>query len=198
MNKRGFSLLWIILPLLLVILVVLSVFVFYNSQKPEEKTISTNTNPKSTQGTTQSSTIKDCETDMACFIDAAKSCQKSKALFTGTVNLFGIEQTTSSYYELKGIQSDKCLFYIRTEDVELQFSEELIQQMQTSGASQTEINQQLQESQNLANQLKGRDGTCNIETQRLVTLLTGWQQGDFSTEDLEGVDCSGRYFESEL
>ncbi len=198
MNKKGANLPIIVLSVLLIIVIIVIVFMFYNFQSPNTKTTTTKTNSKEVKRVTQDFIIKECSTDMNCFIDAAKVCQKAKTRFTTEVNLFGIEQTTQSYYELKGTQSGKCLFYIKTENVELQFSEELVQQMQSGGASQEEINQQLQHSQNLATQLGGRDGTCNIEAQRLVTLLIGWQQGDFSTEDFEGVDCSGEYFESEL
>ena len=135
---------------------------------------------------------------MDCFIDAARNCQKAKTKFTSEVNIFGIEQKTFSNYELKGMQSGKCVFYFITENVELKFSEELVQQMKSGGASQAEIDKQLEESQNLATtHIEGKDGTCNFETQRLVSLFTQWKKGTFSTKDFKDVDCSGRYFEYE-
>ena len=184
MNKKGANLPVIMLVILLIVVAIVLFFVFYNSQNSNTKAIA--------------SKIKDCGMDMDCFIDAAKNCQKAKIIFTSKINLFGIEQTTSSYYEIKGMQSDKCLFYLRTESVDLQFSDALIQQMKNGGASQVEIDKQLQESQNSAKLLEGRDGICNIETQKLATLLSKWKQGSFSTEDFKNVDCNGKYFESKF
>ena len=119
------------LSILLVSVIIILVFFFY---KPAA----------------QGSAIKDCGTNMDCFIDAARNCQKAKTKFTSEVNIFGIEQKTFSNYELKGMQSGKCVFYFITENVELKFSEELVQQMKSGGASQAEIDKQLEESQNLA------------------------------------------------
>ena len=196
MNEKGANLPVIILSIFLVIAILIGIFIFFNSKNSNIAT--TSTNSQNTQGNTKSSTIKECGSNMNCFIDSARNCQKAKIMSTTNIDLFGIEQTTSSYYELKGMQSGKCLFYLRTESVDLELSDELIQQMKSDGASQAEIDRQLQDSQNLAEQLEGRDGTCKIETQKLVTLLTDWKQGKFSTEDLKNVGCSGSFFSQEL
>ena len=194
MNKRGVNVLVIILVVFLIIAITASVFVFYNS--PSSKT--STTKDSVIKGGTQSSTIKDCGTSIDCLISAANNCDKAKMEFTSNVDLFGIKQATTSYYELKGIQSNKCLFYFRTDDVNLQFSDSLIKKMKDDGASQSDIDKQLQESQAMATKLEGRDGTCSADSQRLSTVFNQWKEGSFSTSDFDNMDCSGKYFDPQI
>jgi hypothetical protein len=75
------------------------------------------------------------------------------------------------------------------------FSQELIQKMLSSGATNEQIKQREQESSKMAQSTIGRDGTCGFSnTNDLVNLLNKWKEGNFSTEDFQGIDCKGEYF----
>lgn len=225
MNKKGANLPIIILSILLIVAVIVTVFIFYN-KSPETKSTTTNTDSQKTQGTIQQSSIVDCggatvnfvessiqgesssvessiqgESNFDCFIDATKSCAKSKFRYTLDLNWLGAEQTSTYYYEIKGMQSGSCIFYIKLENADLSYSDITVQEFLDRGMSQEEINQLEQETRNLLKSEIGKNGTCRYaDNQQLTKLLNYWKQRNFSTESTEGFDnlnCSGRYFEIE-
>lgn len=214
MNKKGVNSPIIILSILLSIAVIIIIFMFYNSQSSNEKVEIIKTDSKKTQGDIEQSSVTDCgssiytlsaesiienEENYNCFIDAARSCTKSKFSLTTNINWFGVEQTSTNYYEIKGMQSNSCLFYIKSESADLSYNDATVQSFLGNGMSQEEINQQEQELRNVLKTVEGKDGTCRYDsTNQLVELLNGWKQGDFSTEDFDNADCSGRYFEIEV
>src|SRR3989344_1353217 len=69
-----------------------------------------------------------CE-DWDCFVDASKECKKANFTSISSFEFFGLNITTTTYYELKGLESEKCVFYLRTEEQHINLTDELIQQM---------------------------------------------------------------------
>lgn len=146
--------------------------------------------------------VIDCKNSFECFIQASRNCKLSKITNTLTADIFGVKQTTSSYYEIKGLESNKCIFYIRTEKIDLSFPPEVPQET---------VNEQKQ----LYKKLEGRYGTCNFNTNDLVAMLSRWKEGNFEggascslvesnwectyTGDFEvAQNCQGDYFSQQL
>jgi len=132
-----------------------------------------------------------------------------------TINLFGMDITTTTYYKINGKQDNNCIFKIRTEEQHVNYTNELIQQLLDGGATQEEIDQQEQESNALSDLLEGREGTCEFDPSDLSSMLTRWSNGEFSgaascTLETEGWECTytgdfelaesceGEYFSSEF
>lgn len=131
-----------------------------------------------------------------CFFNAAKSCSLAKITDTIQYDLFGLITETITFYEIKGWQENKCVFYIKSMGGKATFSQEAIQQALNSGATNEEIKQQEQETSNMAKLTIGRDGTCKFaNTNDLISLLNKWKGGSFSTSDFKNIDCKGAYFE---
>ena len=196
-KKHNFRWLWIILPIL-IIFILGALAIFYFSQDSRDSS-TTNQNSQILQGTSQTSIIE-CGTDMSCFISSAESCQKARVRHTANLDWgpFGFEQTVIYSYEIKDVDDRQCNLYLRLESNSIRFKEEFIQQMLNTGASEEEIRQQEQESNNLAKQLEGKDGICIFnDNQDMVNLLISWNEGNFSTGDFENNNavCSGFYFE---
>src|SRR3989344_7115405 len=117
MNKKGANFPIIILGALLIVAIVAIAFMFYNNKSSDTKSTTTNTNSQTTQGTAHQSSITDCgsstlnfaesliegENNFDCFIEATRSCAKSKFRYTTNINWFGVEQTSANYYEIKGM-----------------------------------------------------------------------------------------------
>ncbi len=101
------------------------------------------------------------------------------------MDLLGVNQTTTSYYEIRGLQQGKCIFYIQTENISLTFP---------SGTSERVISQQ----QALYNSLEGRNGTCQFSTSDLAIMLNLWSMGNFSSDDFDKANCSGDYFSQQI
>lgn len=203
-TKEESSKLWIIPVLVIVFLITTGIFMYFSLGREEgsKKT----TLPETKQNTDQltSSAIIECGTDMNCLIDSSKKCVPSKLTNNVTLDFFGMLITTTSFYEIKGTEANKCVLYMKTENQDIDFSEELTQQMLDSGVTQEEIEQQKQESNKQNNELvKGLDGTCKFGSNSdLTNLLRAWKDGNFSSSDLASTDCEGKIFgtdtESEL
>ena len=52
----------------------------------------------------------DCGTSIDCFISASKSCSPAKTVYTATVDVFGVKQTSTLFLEIKGEESGRCIF----------------------------------------------------------------------------------------
>jgi len=129
---------------------------------------------------------ENCGDDLKNLISVSGTCDLASASVTTSFDLFGIEQTTTNYYEIKGVEENKCIFYLKIQQNDIDYSEELTQQMIDSGITQEEINQQEQESKNQANSLVGRDGTCKISPSNLTIFLNKMCGGEISG----GISCS--------
>ena len=158
-----------------------------------------------------SQSLISCE-NWGCFINASEECSKAKFTLTDSINFFGVNITGTTYYELKGIKNNHCVFYLKTEETHLNYTEGLKQQLLDGGATQEEIDQQEQQANEQQNSLSGRDGQCNIKPKDLTPLLTRWADGNFSggascelggscnyTGDWEVFNnCTGDYFNSNI
>ena len=137
----------------------------------------------------------DCGTDFDCFIEASEDCKLAKVEHTAVINLFGVEQTGIFDYELKGKEADNCIFYLKSREMDIKFSDEVVQQMLASGATQEEIDGQEQILNEQVDVFEGLDGTCKFNTAELASMLRRWSEGSYSTSDLEDAECEGDYFD---
>jgi len=156
--------------------------------------------------------VTDYGTDFNSFITASETCALATVRNSTTLNIFGIEHTTASQYELNGLdESGKCTFYIKTESININYSAEMIQQALDAGSTQEEIDQQLLETNQQYDQRENRSGTCKFNATDLSAMLTRWNDGSYSggasctlegdgwnctmTGDWEvATDCQGEYF----
>jgi plastocyanin len=132
---------------------------------------------------TKTSDMTDCGTDLTCFTNAAKNCNKVKVNHNIAVSIFGVDATTDYLYEVRGMEGGKCNFYIKTVDNSLKFP---------AGTSQSTIDQQ----NDIYEDLKGREGTCKTDSSEIVTLVDNWSSGRFATNDFDNMDCQGNFFEN--
>jgi uncharacterized protein YpmB len=127
----------------------------------------------------------DCGTNLDCFISASQNCSPARVNYTMTLSLFGVNETTTSHLEIRGIESGKCNFYIRTEKIDLVFPPNI---------PQATVDQQKE----LYKQLEGRDGTCKFNISDLASMLNRLKVGHFSTTDFSVADCTGNYFSHQM
>lgn len=128
------------------------------------------------------SSMKNCDKEVQCFIDASASCVPAKVLFYSDLEFFGIHQLANTYMEIRGLQNSNCTFFLRTENVTLSFP---------PGTNQSEIDKANED----ANQLEGKNGVCHLPASRLHQLLQNWKEGNYQSSDLSNANCIGSYFE---
>lgn len=179
-TKEESSKLWLIPLIVIVFLIATGIFMYF-SLKPEEKTQEI-TLPDTQQNTSKlSSSVTNCGVNMNCLIDASKKCELAKLTSNTTLELFGMLITTTTSYEIRGTQENKCILYLRTENQSIEFSDAFIQQAIASGATQEQIDQQKQEANKQSELVRGLDGTCKFRSNSDLTSLLGkWKSGTFS------------------
>ncbi|MFH0805155.1 MAG: hypothetical protein V1916_03090 [Patescibacteria group bacterium] len=176
-----------------------------NSNNTNNANVTVNGNANTTanlNNANATTAAQDCKADLKCLIQASVDCKPAKVSYTTTTNL-GVQQTTTSYYELRKSDPNKCTLYLRTDKIDLVFP---------SSISPEIVNQQ----KALYKTLEGVDGTCKYTTTDLTAMLTRWDQGTIesgtvtcplsvnggSTCTIKGGDfgvaeCQGTYFETQ-
>lgn len=148
-----------------------------NTKQTSEEVVS----PIPTKETPTGITAIDCKQNFDCFIQASQNCKLAKVDYTTTTDIFGVKQTTKSFFEIKGAETTKCTFFLRTEKIDLEFPNSVPPEI---------ISQQKE----IYKKLEGRSGSCQFNTSDLTAMLSKWKQG-ISTEDFKAAECSGTYFE---
>jgi hypothetical protein len=123
----------------------------------------------------------ECE-EMSCFSDAAEKCVPARYTWESTLSIFGVEQTTVTYMELRGMEAGKCVYHFRIESIDIDWP---------PGTSQETIGSQ----EALHDALEGREGTCKFEPDDFAELVDRWEAGSFSTGDYDDAECTGNYFD---
>lgn len=132
----------------------------------------------------------DCGRDFNCFVDASADCSEATTLNTMTINMFGLLITTDTHMEIRGLDdAGKCMYYTETVDQRVALSEELKQSLREDGATEEEIAQQEQNSNEMAKSLVGMEMTCRVDTAKLNSVLKAWRVGNLSTEDFAEDEC---------
>lgn len=134
-----------------------------------------------TQEALSADSILDCKEEFGCLVRASMGCRPSKVVNTATLEILGIKQISTSFFEIKGSEADKCNFYLRTEKLDLIFPPNIPQEI---------VNREKE----IQKDLEGRDGICKFDTSDLTVLLTRWERGIFSVEDFNTAECRGIYF----
>ncbi len=128
-------------------------------------------------------------------IDASKTCKESNIKYINTISLFGIEQTTVTYFEIKGLKEDKCELYIRSDKITIELSDEFQRSYLSSGGTQAKLDQLIIDTNREGDALEGKDGTCSFDISYLTNLLEEWNVGTFSNDYVEEGNCQGTMFE---
>lgn len=208
MSNKSFGYIIIILVVIAVVIGATGYFLGKNSTQLPKDTQPPATTQEATERS-QTPAIRDCGFNFDCIIGAARTCERARARLSGTVNLFGLVQTGTTLYETRGYIGELCILYLKVERAESRYSDELVQQLLNTGQSLEQIRQQEQQVKQASAATVGKDGTCQFEVERLVSLLRKWKSGSFSggvtidpvsgkqqeaTGDFAGANCQGSYF----
>jgi hypothetical protein len=132
--------------------------------------------------------VKDCGEDMECFTEAAENCDPATVTFSAELEMMGIRISSTAYQEIVGKEDELCVYKITTGDVEVELTEEALQQMLDMGLTQEQIDEQIVMIEESASQ-EQMSQICRVEPERLATVMSQWADGEYSTEDWTGMDC---------
>lgn len=125
-----------------------------------------------------------------CLIEAAENCYLSKLNNINTMNLFGLIITTETDMEIRGMESNKCIYSQKTINQTINFSDEYMQQLIDEGKTQEEIDQQLQISNHYAKLAWGLEKVCKFDKTDLVILLNHQKENEYNDTDWEAGECT--------
>ncbi|MFH1500591.1 MAG: hypothetical protein ABIE22_01455 [archaeon] len=129
------------------------------------------------------------QTDFKGFISASKNCQLASLAHPSTVILDGIQRTNTNYYEIRGMEAEKCLLFIERKDIQVSYTEFFKSQLLSSGFTEDQIIQQENSLKELNTLLIGTNSTCRFEKDDLVEILEKWDKDGFRISDLFLAQC---------
>ncbi len=132
--------------------------------------------------------VKNCGDNFDCFIEATKTCSPAKLTHTLTINwepVFGFTQTTSGYYEIKGMEAGECVLYSELESISAEFTEEMVQEMLNAGATLEEIELAEQQLNEEMQKTVGVGTTCRFSQSKLTETFEKMKIGSYSSTDWE-------------
>ncbi len=145
--------------------------------------------------------IKNCQTDLSCFKETAKTCQLARVKNSYTVNNMGIDLNFSDYYEIKGLVGEKCLFYMKTNTLTTKYSDEIRELLFGQGISYEQI-KEYEDAGNKEAEMNynGKDGYCFfIYNDDLKNLIDHWSNNDYSSLSImDMAQCSGDLFNNSI
>ena len=191
--KKSFHLLSIIIIGVVVIGLIGGGIFFFTSQ--DNKNANSNGSLANKVTEPAKTTVKDCGKDFSCFVSASESCSDAKVNYIIKTNIFGVLQETNNSYELKKLSNGTCSFSLVTNNIDLQYSQELLDMFKKGGVTQGQIDQQLQQTKSEYNKFIGKKGICKGDSGVISSLLKRWQEGTSSTSDWDNLECSGPYFD---
>lgn len=150
-----------------------------------------------------------CGDSLSSLIKAAEDCSPASVTCTTSTNVFAAVMTATMLYEIKGMESDVCVVYMRLEEIGVRFTEEGIQWRLESGDTLEEIRQEEEEINLALDEIEGKDGVCRFgTTEDLEAWLRALEKQTYggtscSLEDSEwqcgyegDYECEGNLFES--
>jgi len=151
---------------------------------------------KENKATQSHKNITDCGISINCLIDNSEECNKASVVYIQSGHVLDMLQTTTSYWEIKGFENNKCVFYIETRYIDMDFNEEIRQQMLESGLTNENITLNLQKANEEADKKEGLNITCYFDnTEELSNLLNIWNSEGFSVNNLNNTECYGSIFD---
>lgn len=137
--------------------------------------------------------VKQCDS-FGCMSVSAKNCESAGYAGSLSETDFGATLTLTNYYEIKGMDSGKCVLYLRVIKNTIEYSQDFIDQLLAAGLSPAEIDAQFEKANTELLRIEGLDGQCKFETSELSDMFASWEAGDLSSGIYDGVDCGGDFF----
>ncbi len=137
-------------------------------------------------------TLLPCGTNIQCLIEAARECKPQTGTVTISVDL-GVKVKITYLFTIKGKVENDCVFGVHAQNISVEYSKQS-KQMSSNSLNSTGMAQPKTEQQRkqILSQVKNRlpNGTCRGSGELLAEILTRWQEGHFSLDDLNVFGCT--------
>jgi hypothetical protein len=142
--------------------------------------------------------IKECETDMACFIEASGLCTPANVTSYENTDFLGMNVKTTYYYEIQGLEQNRCLLFLKVDKISIDYANS---DFIAAAQAEEDMNAQI-----------GKSGICKYNITDLTATLIRWKSGIYDTGnvicanagaettctstggDFSIAECTGTYF----
>ena len=113
-----------------------------------------------------------CGASLNSLVKAAGDCSPASVTCSTSTDVFGAVLTMTMVYEIRGMEADACVVYMRVEEAAVYFTEEGVQWRLEMGSTLEEIRQAEEEANQTLNEMEGLDGVCRFgDTESLQEWL---------------------------
>ena len=155
----------------------------------------------SSSGSTTSGTVaQNCDSNLNCFLELAKSCADGRLTHQYNSIFLGVERDAGLQYSLNGKNGEKCIFSLEFKSANAKFTEEHKQYLKSEyNMSDEQIAANEQEENTQYRLSIGKRGTCNLNATDISTTLNYWKDSPINIgaipEDIyANAGCTGTYF----
>lgn len=120
----------------------------------------------------------DCGDDFACVIRASETCAIANGSYVSTLGLGTVAVESRTSFQVRGFENGLCALYLRSEDINLAFADSV-------SADDRGIITEAYDN------VIGKDALCRAVPSALARVLRRWEEGEYSTEDYDEIDCRG-------
>ncbi len=141
--------------------------------------------------------VFDCGTDKDCFYSKALGCAKTKVEPTETQEIaqYGMEISSTTYMETKGIDDGKCVFYLKMKN-SVSYPPRLQKQLEASGEMSALLAMVRTGMEKQLTAVDGRYATCKYPVEEFNQILADIAKEGNSTlmsDDWENGECTGTF-----
>jgi hypothetical protein len=134
----------------------------------------------------------DCGTNFTCFMDAAKDCIPVKFTNNFSIDILGVNVTSSVDLEIyEMIIAEKCIIKQTITNMSLEYTEKAIQTLLENGATQESIDAKEYINQNYAKEQIGTEINCQYPLSVFNQILLIWNELNASFLEPSEEYCSG-------
>lgn len=147
----------------------------------------------------ESSLKINCSEDINSFISASETCSPFRTICNSSLNVFGVGvfENVTTNYEIKGLESENCIFYFEYANITIYYSSEFEKAALNEGVTKEQIDAQLEETNQEYKKLIGKNSTCHYPIADLTAMISGWKAGNISgsSDDYKKYNCIGSLYE---
>ncbi len=135
----------------------------------------------------------ECGEDFDCFVRASENCTPSHVMHTFNEDMSGMLISKEIYMEFQGMENKSCIYFQETKKQKIEFSKEFEEKMKSSNATEKEIQQAEDRTNENAKLYEGTKIICRLNPVQVHELINNWKEGKFSDADWKGKDCNITY-----
>jgi len=130
----------------------------------------------------------------ACFINATRNCSKARSIFSGSLDLFGFNFTSSSLYRIIGLEKNYCNYSSQILNISVNFTQELINSLLAQNKTMEEIREAERNTSLEAQNSSNVKTTCKGNSTELAIIFVEIATGNTKVSSITDISGSNNTY----